>query len=322
MLDNYFEMGNTNRVKTLFYCIITLLVLTVCVCFLVKNSHIFLTFHKTSPLFLILFLIVTLLHIASNGYFSKIILTGFSVNLALGEWFLLPFVTSLINLVTPLRGGAAYRAWYLKKLYNLSYSLFMVQLGSSIVFSLIIGSLFGFTSSIYFVTQQQPFAGYFVAAFFLIAVITYGLTRSKISIAASSNILLKKLRVILNSWQMIHANTILVCKLALNILITYLLSFILIYLAYGSLQINISFMAVIFISITSSFLTLFNVTPGNLGIREGIITLCGMYSGIEMADAAAVSLLIRGVEIAVVTIIAGAGFLYLSNRVREKNERV
>ena len=63
---------------------------------------------------------------------------------------------------------------------------------------------------------------------------------------------------------------------------------------------------------------LFNVTPGNLGLREGIITLCGIYSGIEMADAAAVSLLIRGVEVAVVTIVAGVGFLYLSQRQKGK----
>lgn len=318
MLDNHFEIGNKNRIKKLFSFIITVLCLGACVSFLVKNSHIFLIFHRISPSFLILFFIFTLLYTASNGYFSKIILTGFSVKVTFGEWFSLPFVTSLANLVTPFRGGAAYRAWYLKKLYNLSYSLFMVQLGSSIMFSLIIGSLFGFTSSIYFVIQQKPFAGYFVAAFFMIAVTTYVLIRSKIHIAANSNIFLKKLRDVLDGWHMIHTNTTLVAKLVLNVLITHSLSFILLYLAYRSLQINIGFMAVVFISITSSFSMLFNVTPGNLGLREGIITLCGIYSGIEMADAAAVSLLIRGVEVAVVTIVAGVGFLYLSHRVREK----
>jgi uncharacterized protein (TIRG00374 family) len=314
-------MENTKRATTLFFYIITVLVLAACIIFLVNNSTIFLTFHKTSPLFLILFFIVTILCTASNGYFSKIILTGFSVNLTFGEWFLLPFVTALVNLVTPFRGGAAYRAWYLKKLYNLSYSLFMVQLGSAIVFSLIIGSLFGFASSMYFVIQQKQCAGYFAAAFFMVVVITYGLIRSKVSIAANANIFFKKLRDILNSWQMIHASTTLVCKLTLNILITHVLSFILLYLAFRSLQINISFMAVIFISITSSFSTLFNITPGNLGLREAVITLCGMYSGIDMALAAAVSLLIRGIEIVVVTTIAGVGFLYLSKRIRNRNER-
>ena len=312
-------MSDRNKIKTLFSYIFTILVIAVCVSFLVKNSHIFLPFRKISPVFLILFFTVTVPYIASNGYFSKIILTSFSVNLTFGEWFSLPFVTSLVNLVTPLRGGAAYRAWYLKKLYNLSYSLFIVQLGSSIVISLIIGSLFGFTSSIYFVIDQKPFAGYFVAAFFMIAVTTYGLIRSNISISAKPNPFLKKLKDVLNGWQMIYASTTLVGKLALNVLITYSFSFILLYLAYKSLQINISFMAVIFISIVSSFSMLFNLTPGNLGLREGIITLCGIYSGIEMADAAAVSLLIRGVEVTVVTIIAGAGFLYLSHRIRRKH---
>ena len=58
-------------------------------------------------------------NLALRGFFNRYLLTVFSVRLGILECVALTVVTSVANLLLPMRGGAGFRAVYLRRLHQL-----------------------------------------------------------------------------------------------------------------------------------------------------------------------------------------------------------
>ena len=61
-----------------------------------------------------------------NGYFTRDIMSAFDVHLPPREWISLAFMSGLLNSILPFRGGAGFRATYLKAAYQFSFVNFTV----------------------------------------------------------------------------------------------------------------------------------------------------------------------------------------------------
>jgi uncharacterized membrane protein YbhN (UPF0104 family) len=79
-------------------------------------------------------LVVSLaLVMVANGLVLRDLLAKLDAHLRMGAWLGLTLVASMLNLVSPMKGGAALRAVYLKKVHGVSYGAFAGILGIAFV---------------------------------------------------------------------------------------------------------------------------------------------------------------------------------------------
>jgi uncharacterized membrane protein YbhN (UPF0104 family) len=77
-----------------------------------------------------------LLVMVMNGLVLRDLTARFGTPMVLREWLGITIVGSMLNLVSPVRGGAAVRAIYLKRAHGLAYTRFAGVLGASFVCSI------------------------------------------------------------------------------------------------------------------------------------------------------------------------------------------
>lgn len=79
---------------------------------------------QTPPSILVGMTVMLTICIVLNGLVTRDLVRLFGVDLRAREWLTLTFVGSLLNTVTPVRGGAGLRAVYLKQVHALPYAEF------------------------------------------------------------------------------------------------------------------------------------------------------------------------------------------------------
>lgn len=77
----------------------------------------------------------------ANGLVIRDLAFHFGIRLKVREWVGLTFVTSLLNLIFPLRGGAVFRAVYLKSYHGLLYTRFISLQAAAVIYALLINAL-------------------------------------------------------------------------------------------------------------------------------------------------------------------------------------
>jgi uncharacterized membrane protein YbhN (UPF0104 family) len=76
----------------------------------------------------------------TNGLVLRDLIGKFGVPLELKAWLGVTLVASMLNLVSPVKGGAAVRALYFKKVHGVAYSSFASVLGASLFCSLAVSA--------------------------------------------------------------------------------------------------------------------------------------------------------------------------------------
>src|SRR5208337_3053753 len=69
--------------------------------------------------------------LAVNGLFLKVLTVSFGIDLNFFEYFSISVITSFGNIFLPMKGGAGFRAVYLKSRYNFDYSYFLSSLAAN-----------------------------------------------------------------------------------------------------------------------------------------------------------------------------------------------
>jgi uncharacterized membrane protein YbhN (UPF0104 family) len=72
----------------------------------------------------------------ANGLILRDLVMHFRVSLPVRSWLGITLIGSLLNLVSPIKGSAAARAFFLKRYHDVSYSSFACVLAVSLLFSL------------------------------------------------------------------------------------------------------------------------------------------------------------------------------------------
>ena len=74
---------------------------------------------------------VCLAMLVVNGFFLKVLTVSFGINLNFFEYFSISIITSFGNIFLPMKGGAGFRAVYLKSRYDFDYSYFLSSLAAN-----------------------------------------------------------------------------------------------------------------------------------------------------------------------------------------------
>ncbi len=229
-----------------------------------------------------------------NGVILNLFVMRFDVKLAWREWVGLALVTTLGNYITPFSGGMLARATYLKVKYQLAYANFIALLGASYLITFTVASLIGIFSLVIlnqWQTQTYLLAGFLILVFLgVLVVMVFPINW----VPKNGNRLIQTVTAVLEGWQQLRTDRELLWQLGLVTIVSMLLNGIAFWVAYQALGFNkVQFPEALLVSLSAVYSTILTITPGNVGIREAIVSLTSELINIGIGEGLLVALLIR-----------------------------
>ncbi|MFH1972229.1 MAG: lysylphosphatidylglycerol synthase transmembrane domain-containing protein [archaeon] len=255
-----------------------------------------------------------------NGMKIKFLVKNFGVDLGVMESYWLSVVTSLGNYLTPFRGGAALRAYYLKKKYQFSYIDFFVTMAGTYVIILFVTAILGLICLLVMYLLNIPTPKEFIILFLGILVLTILVLFVKIPHKInSSNFILRKISKVIKGWNLIKKDKKLILKVGLMDTFCYVIVILKVYILFEVLDQGISFISSTLLGLIHGISTLITITPAALGIREVAIAYSAELLGIGLNVGAVVSIIDRVILILTLLLL---GLIFGKKYVVKKNSVV
>jgi len=289
--------------------------------FFISWQDLFKIIKKTSVGLLILQIILSILYITLNSFFSKVLLSSLNLNLPFEEWIGLGFVNALSNYILPAKSGTLIKAKYLNSKYNFSLS----HSASLLIFSsyISLGILILLTTLLVPIYNQPyernlPYSDEIYMVFIAILIMFF------ISLVFMGKYKLNKIEIIRtyrigNMVYLIfegfnHAaqkfTTILsILSLSGTIIFVYSLRLFIGFLTFDAQP---DFIFVALVSCLQSLSGLVAIAPGNLGAQEIIISFLSRLGDYSLTEGIAVAMQIRAAEL-FVTLTIGSYFTWRLN---------
>lgn len=305
--------------KILFY-LFALIALTV---FLYANKNLFFALINISSLDLIFLSLFSLLAIYINAIQLRYLTDVFNVKLKFIEWFGLAVSNTMHNYYIPVRGGTVLKAIYLKKTHTLPYSKFISLTAGAYLLGFFLASV----SAIFFILVSFLLYHKFYGIFFyisvsLIAVTTiFGIFCLKVEFSA----LFKKIPILHNFILKVESglsyfkkNKGLLIKILVFKFFFILIMSVKLYWAFKAIGIDTNLITILIVQSLVMFSMVISLTPGNLGIREGIIGVLASMLDIPLQEAILGALVDRAVMMSIVIIL---GMIFTTVLTREIDKR-
>ncbi|QQS58708.1 flippase-like domain-containing protein [Candidatus Peregrinibacteria bacterium] len=254
-----------------------------------------------------------------NGLFLSLVAKPFGIYIP--RAFLLSCAASLLNMITPFRGGAVFRAWYLKSTLGMKYKDFVISLFGNYLIVFLTSS--GVALCLLFFIQMKKTEFFFPLALFF-SILFLGC----ISILLFPRPTLRKgffahkWNNVVQGWNLIRSSRLLVSELIVIALGNLLLEAIGIMVIFHGLRESIDAISALFIAAFLVVGIFINITPGSLGISESLTVFAGILLGISPEIILLGTLLRRGIGIITILFLGiPAKFLLLySHSPLEKQE--
>lgn len=308
-------------------------VLLVCAYFLVVyvRDHLseFSNLSDISIYYITVISILYLCFLAGNGLFLKIVIVDFGIDLNFSEYYSLSVITGFGNIFLPMRGGAGFRAVYLKSKYNFDYSYFVSSLAGNYLISFNITSLTALAGLVAFHSGGGDFNYPAAAVFFALT----AATSWAIFLPPSSMNWLpvawvrERANQILSGWQIIRKSRRTVLRLIGVSVANILTSAAITWAEFAAFGMNdtsgssIGFVQSLIFTTIGGLSMFVGITPAALGIRESLLMFSSNFLGISPAQALAVSLLDRSVNFLVLGICFCFASVYIKKQLRFKDSQ-
>ncbi len=238
-----------------------------------------------------------------NGKMLKYLLLPFGIKLKELESFAISVITSFYNLITPFRGGAGARAFYLNKKHNFSYTHFLSTLSAVYILAFLVGSFAGL-ASIFFIWFYYGLFNIYIfilltgISSFLLFVIIFPFKLKK-----RKNKWLNRFVNVINGWHLIRNNKKIVSAALANSIVQLIFGAIIIIITYSIFNIDIGVSKATFIAAISVISLLVSITPGNIGIGDAIDVFSANIIGIDVTGAISATVLKRAILLLVLFIL-------------------
>lgn len=244
-----------------------------------------------------------------NGLYLREFSRKFDVDLVFQEWFGLATVTTMGNYVFPFSGGLIARAAYLKKQHKLSYAHFTTLLISNY---LVMFWLVGAAGLISLALLKQNWQQYWPIAL-LFGSVMLGISLVFVFPKTQlpwNNRFTQFFNTLFESWFALKQDYNLLFRLILLTICIILINGISFWLAYKALDLTIPFLTAILLGLVASFSIFINLTPGNLGVQEALVSLSAELLGSSAGEGLLAVLVIRAVTM-ICAFTLGPFFSYL-----------
>jgi len=240
-------------------------------------------------------ILLRLLFLTTNGLFLREFTLKFNIRLSLKEWFGLSAVTAMGNYITPFSGGLIARAAYLKYRHSFPYGQFTTLLASNYLVTFWVVGVVGIVASAKLVGSMQ-FSWELLLFIGVVIVISIMSVLPSVNLPGNNRIS-KGINTSIEGWHSIRNDKLLLGRLVGYTLFNILLNGLSFWVVYRALGLSISFSAALLISLVAVFTIMVNITPGNFGIQEAIISLSSEMVGAGAGTGLMVSLLIRAASL-------------------------
>jgi uncharacterized membrane protein YbhN (UPF0104 family) len=263
-----------------------------------------------------------------NGFLLKALTIDFGIDLNFFEYFSISVITSLGNIFLPMKGGAGFRAVYLKSRHDFDYSYFLSSLAANYLV-------------IFNITSVAALA--FLALFYLYSGgLSLPVTLVFLGVAASTSWAIffpppslewipirwvrERANPVLSGWQIIRKSGKTVVKLCCLSALNLFLQSAVTWLEFAAFQMKdsyghgIGFLQSAIFTAIGGLSFLIGITPAALGIKESLLMFSSRFLGITQSQALAVSLLDRSVNVAVLCLFFGFASIYVNKKLRTRNE--
>lgn len=237
------------------------------------------------------------------GLQFKYLLLIFGRNLPIREWLGLTAVNTMCNYYLPARGGLIVRGAYLKRQYNFPLSrytsLVMVSQLLMLGVAATLGIIFLINSKDIFSENILPLLGLFGSVLIITLLIYQMMPILAIQSARFDKLkpFLQQFMEGLESWRQARFATI---YFSLLMVILIFLSGLRLYVCFKALGGPVYFGQIMIIQTIISLSFVISITPGNLGVKEGLTAFSANLLGISPTTALLASLIDRAAAMLVV----------------------
>jgi len=246
-----------------------------------------------------------------NGLYIKIILQAFGVNLRWPEWMSLAVTTSVLNFLTPMRGGAAMRAMYLKARYRFSITDFVSTLSATYLMYVVIHGLIGLAGMVLLWRKGLAF-DLPLAAFFGVAVLGSAvLMLCPITTPPWKTAPFKQIADILKGWTSLRRNRPAFVSLMAASAAFALFSAMNVKVASRAVEVDFSWGAVLFYTAGNGMALVVTITPAALGIAEFVSIYMGQALNYNTSQALMIQALLRAVPLTFLLVTGPIAFRIL-----------
>ena len=281
-----------------------------------SNPNLFEPVRQISWRLFLLLILLRFLFLMLNGLTLKLFVARFSVQLRWQEWAGLALVTTLGNYITPFSGGMVARATYLKVKHQLTYAKFTALLAASYLVTFGVAALLGIFSLLWL--QQWQSRTLFLLLFFVFillgVLVAMGLPMKWLP--KGNNRLLRTITAVIEGWQQLRSDRDLLLQLTAVTILSMLLNGVAFWVAYQALGFDeVPFEAAILVSLSAVYSVILTVTPGNVGIREALVSLTSELIAIGVGEGLLVALLIRLGTLATVFTLGPLSSVWLARQI-------
>ncbi|MFW5799563.1 MAG: lysylphosphatidylglycerol synthase transmembrane domain-containing protein [Spirochaetota bacterium] len=232
----------------------------------------------------------------------------FNIKLRFKEWFGLTIINTMFNLFMPARSGMVVRAMYLKNRYDFSYSHYVSLIaGSYVIFFYATGIVGLILSIILYMCGIYTDIKIILIFTGLLGITIIGTLILFIFIKA--NIKLKSEKInnaiikIKEGLNYFKNNKKLIFIISGLHLLFYVFMGLRLYWVYKSIGVDVEYTGIYIVVLITGFSMIISLTPGNIGIKEGIIGLSATLLGIPLNIAILGAAIDRIVEVIIVLIL-------------------
>lgn len=214
----------------------------------------------------------------------------FGVKLRVWEAWQVSMVSRFCNFLTPFRGGVLARAVYLNRMHGLSYEHFVGGMSGMLLATVTVSVLSAIAGMawVHLATGQTMLKQIVILAVVLVAILSVLLIRPRM--AEKGGALRRRLARLVNGWSDFAGDRgALVGLMAVNALQLLTMAAMLA-LLLADMGHAVSFGLLLLLVALGTVSTLFQITPGGVGIYEGTVTVVGAMMGLSPANLLAAAL--------------------------------
>ena len=290
--------------------IVTLIILTIFVGYFALNVHKFRPLLQLNLLLLLIIAAANILSIAVSGVFTMLILRPFGKRIPMLESFYISLLSSVGNFFAPAGAGFAFRAVYLRHRFNFPYSKYISTLSGNYILVFLVNSFFGLVSLYLLRSRHDSQYSVLVLAFAIVFAAALSLSLFKLPVRSVKRIKSPGLhRVaeivyrITKGWNFIVAHRWLMAQLTILTTVNLFITMGITWVIIQALHLTIAIGPLLLFSVLGSLSLFINITPANLGIKEGIYLFSSSVLGFSTTQILSIALVDRGVMFSVLLIL-------------------
>lgn len=276
--------------------------------FVYKNIE---DFYIIKDLAVLMFIIIIALHMIIlylNAYIQRLLFSLFHIDIK--DSLHLMATNAFLNMVMPFRGGAGFRAFFMKKIYNLEYKKFASLTYANYLLLIFFTSILG----LFLAMNLGSLALFILCLLALLSCVLVSTINIRLPFKSRFNDIFK---AIANDWKILSKHPEVVRGLIICNILALAVYTGINFFAIKSLGLNAGLTESALLTVAGNFSFFFQITPAGLGIMEGAYYLSSSMTELEGSQAVILALIVRLAAIFIAIPYGGYSYFSLTNKLEK-----